>query len=305
MTVPRGDARVWLGIDVGGTKVLAGAVDEGGRVLRTVRLSSRVPGAAELEDVLTEAVETLTADGPVAGVGLAAAGFVDASADVVAFAPHLPWRDDLVRPRLAARWGLPVALDNDATCAVWAEREHGALQGVDHALVVTVGTGIGGGLLLDGRVVRGAGGMAGEFGHARVVPDGRPCPCGLRGCWERYASGSALVEAAGQDFADGPAVTASAEAGDARALGAFESVGTWLGVGLANLVAAFDPRTVVVGGGVAEAGELLLAPARRALARHLVGAARRRVPDVVPSHHGELAGLVGAATLARHRALAG
>lgn len=293
----------WLGIDVGGTKVLAGAVDDGGRVLRTVRLSSRVPDGdvAALEDVLTEAVEALAADGPVAGVGLAAAGFVDASADVVAFAPHLPWRDDPVRPRLAARWGVPVALDNDATCAVWAEVEHGVLVGVDQAVVVTVGTGIGGGLLLDGRVVRGAGGMAGEFGHARVVPDGRACPCGLRGCWERYASGSALVHAAGPTFTDGPAVTDAARAGDPTALAAFEEVGTWLGVGLANLVAAYDPGVVVLGGGAAQAGDLLLAPARRALTDHLVGARHRRVPDVVPARHGELAGVVGAATLVRRR----
>lgn len=291
----------WIGVDVGGSKVLAGVVDDTGTVLRTLRLSSRVaPGdVAALEDVITTAVDRLRSDTPVAGVGLAAAGFVDDAADSVAFAPHLPWRDDPVRPRLAARWGVPVALENDATCAAWAEVEHGVLAGVDHAVVVTVGTGIGGGLVVDGRVVRGAGGMAGEFGHTRVVPDGRPCPCGLRGCWERYASGTALLLEAGRAYADGPAITAAARRGDPEALAAYEAVGTWLGIGVAGLAATLDPRVVVVGGGVSAAGDLLLEPARRSLVTHLVGAGHRRAPDLVLARHGELAGVVGAAALVR------
>lgn len=291
----------WIGLDVGGTKVLAGVVDDDGTVLRTIRLSSRVaPGDVQaLEDVLTTAVERLRSDGPVDGVGLAAAGFVDAAGDAVAFAPHLPWRDDPVRPRLAARWGVPVALENDATCAAWAEVEHGVLAGVDHAVLVTVGTGIGGGLVVGGHVVRGAGGMAGEFGHVRVVPDGHACPCGLRGCWERYASGSALLREAGPAYADGPAVTAAARSGDGAALEAFASVGSWLGVGLAGLVATLDPRVVAVGGGVSAAGDLLLLPAREALVTHLVGAGHRRAPELVLARHGELAGVVGAAAVVR------
>lgn len=292
---------VWIGVDVGGTKVLAGVVDADGRVLHTVRLPARTgPGDVEtLEATLTEAVRSAGEGYAVRGVGLAAAGFVDAAGEQVVFAPHLPWRDAPVRRRMAQRWGLPVALENDATCAAWAEVEHGALRGVPHGVVVTVGTGIGGGLVLDGRVVRGAGGMAGEFGHVRLVPDGRPCPCGLTGCWEQYASGTALVRAAGPAYVDGPAVTAAAEQGDPTALAAFAEVGTWLGIGVANLVAALDPEIVVVGGGVARAGELLLAPARQSLTDHLVAARHRRGPRLEVAHHGEQAGVVGAAALVR------
>lgn len=291
----------WVGVDVGGTKVLAGLVDAGGEVLRTVRLPSggRTSTVAALEETLTEAVRLVAADASPLGVGLAAAGFVDVGGDSVVFAPHLPWRDAPVRRRLAERWGLPVALENDATCITWAEVEHGALRGVEQGVVVAVGTGIGGGVVSGGRVVRGATGMAGEFGHARVVPAGRACPCGLEGCWEQYVSGPALVRAAGPAHTDGPAVTAAALAGDASALAAFDEVGTWLGIGVANLVAALDPEVVVVGGGVGRAGELLLEPARRALAGHLVGGAHRQAPKLVQAEFRERAGVIGAAALAR------
>lgn len=291
----------WVGLDVGGTKVLAGFIDETGRVVRSVRLSSRqaADDADALEDVLTRAVDLVCEGDRPEAVGLAAAGFVDSDGERIAFAPHLPWRDDAVRSRLSRRWGLPVALENDATCATWAEVEHGALTGIDQGVLVTVGTGIGGGVVAGGTVVRGVGGMAGEFGHTRVVPDGRPCPCGLRGCWEQYASGTALVARAGASHDRGPGVAESALAGDPDAVAAFEEVGTWLGIGVANLVAVLDPAVVVVGGGVAEAGDLLLAPARRALATHLVGAGHRALPSLVPASHGEHAGAVGAAVLAR------
>lgn len=290
-----------MGVDVGGTKVLAGLVGADGEVLRTVRLPSggRTSTVATLEETLTEAVRLVSQDASPLGVGVAAAGFVDVRGESVAFAPHLPWRDAPVRQRLAERWGLPVALENDATCATWAEVEHGALRGVEQGVVVAVGTGIGGGVVSGGRVVRGATGMAGEFGHARVVPDGRRCPCGLSGCWEQYVSGPALLRAAGPGHADGPAVTSAAQAGDSAALAAFAEVGTWLGIGVANLVAALDPEVVVVGGGVGRAGELLLQPARRALAEHLVGGAHRQPPAVVPARFREQAGVIGAAALAR------
>ncbi|QCX27149.1 ROK family protein [Nocardioides jishulii] len=291
----------WVGIDVGGTKVLAGRVDAAGRVARVVRLPSGGPSAPVelLEQTLTEALARVCAGATPTGVGVAAAGLVDAVGEVVSFAPHLPWRDADVRTRLSARWGVPVALENDATCAVWAEVEHGALVGVSDALMVALGTGIGGGLVVGGHVVRGAGGMAGEFGHMQVVPDGRPCPCGLTGCWERYCSGSALAMAAGPRFGSGPAITDAARADDEGALAAFDEVGRWLGVGVANLVAAVDPSVVVIGGGVSAADDLLLVPAARALRTHLVAAADRRLPELVVAHHAENAGVVGAAVLAR------
>lgn len=310
---------VWVGVDVGGTKVLAGVVEEDGSVPTTVERATpgRLGPERELEDVLTDAVLAAADGRHLAGVGLAAAGFVDRTGDRVAFAPHLPWRDAPVRERLSERWQAPVALENDATCAMLAELELGAARGTSSAVLVTVGTGIGGGLGLDGRVVRGAQGMAGEYGHMTVVPDGRSCECGGVGCWEQYCSGRALVRAAraGLDQGGstsvlatwrddvsqvtGPLVTRAAQAGDPVACAAFAEVGEWLGRGLVNLVAALDPERVVVGGGVSRAGDLLLSPARRTLAAHLVGGAHRTVPEVVAARFGPSAGLVGAVVLAR------
>ena len=296
-------APVVVGVDVGGTKVLAGVVDDTGRVLRTTTrvTPGRTSSIEQLEDVLTDAVHAAADGAPIAAVGLAAAGFVDTFGERVMFAPHLPWRDAPVRSRLARRWGVPVALDNDATCAGLAEHQYGAARGADSAVVVTVGTGIGGALVIGGQVVRGASGMAGEYGHMTVVPDGLPCECGGRGCWEQYVSGRALLrEAYGGDPAqtDGARVTEAAQQGESAAVRAFDEVGTWLGRGLANLVAAVDPARIVVGGGVSLAGELLLAPARTALAAHLVGAAHRPLPPVVLAEWGPQAGMVGAAALA-------
>jgi glucokinase len=175
-------------------------------------------------------VREVVGEGELAAVGVAAAGFVDATGEKVRFAPHLPWLDEPVRARLEDRWGVPVLLENDATAAAHAEATYGAARGVADALVVTMGTGIGGGIILGGRLHRGWNGMAGEFGHMQVVPDGLPCECGNRGCWEQYSSGGALVRFA----QDG------------------------MGFGLANLVAAFDPECIVVVGGVSAAGDKLL-----------------------------------------------
>ncbi len=320
----------WVGVDVGGSKVLAGvlavppgpagsgAADDGvtRRVERTT--PARAVTAAVVEDLLVEAVLEVAGDTPLAGVGVAAAGFVDAAGERVVFAPHLPWRGEDVRARLAARWGVPVVLENDATAAAYGESVLGAAVGQDPALLVTLGTGIGAGLLVDGRLVRGRNGMAGEFGHMQVVPDGHACPCGGRGCWEQYASGRALErfaraaavstrsplwEGSGGDpeRITGVVLAAAAAEGDPVALRAFASVGEWLGVGLAGIVGGLDPAVVLIGGGVSRAGDLLLEPARAALARTLVGAAHREVPPVLPTALGADAGLVGAALLARAR----
>ena len=307
---------VVVGVDVGGTKVLAGVVDENGGVVRTVRVATpgRVAAVEAVEDAIVSAVTSVAGEAPLSAVGLAAAGFV--SGDRVAFAPHLPWRGEPVRDRLEARLGVPLMLDNDANCAAHAEAAYGAGRGARSMVLVTLGTGIGGALLLDGRVWRGATGMAGEFGHMQVVPDGLACECGRRGCWEQYSSGNALVRHVRSRMASeptmlvdlcegdpsrlsGPMVTAAAEDGDLVARAAFTAIGEWLGVGLANLVAAFDPELLVVGGGVAEAGERLVEPAREALARSLVGGEYRDVPPLRAAALGPAAGLVGAAALAR------
>ncbi len=308
---------LYIGVDVGGTKVLAGEVTRAGTVVRTALRSTpgRRVSVAAVEDALTEAVLDVAGGRRIAGVGLAAAGFVDAAGERVMFAPHLPWAGEQVRERLSRRWGAPVALDNDANCAAVAETAFGTARGVGSALMITLGTGIGGSIVLGGHVVRGAQGMAGEFGHLRLVPDGRPCECGMAGCWEQYCSGNALLRhvraGRGPDRGplaeplSGPMITAAAEAGDPLAREAFAVVGDWLGVGLGGLTSAFDPELVVVGGGASAAGDLLLDPARSALARTVVGAGHRTTPRLVTAGLGPEAGLIGAALLARSARWAG
>ena len=204
------------------------------------------------------------------------------------FAPHLSWRHEPLRGRAPAAHPPPIFVDNDANAAAWAEWRFGAAQGESHVLMVTLGTGIGGALLMDGEVLRGRFGIAGEFGHMQVVPGGQRCECGNRGCWEQYASGNALVREArslmsanspmasdllehvGGDPANltGPLITEAARAGDQTAIELLAEIGQWLGVGIANLAAAFDPGIFVIGGGVSAAGDLLLEPARERFRKH-------------------------------------
>lgn len=312
------DAPVVVGVDVGGTKVLAGVVTADGSVRDLTRGTTpgRLATPESVEETLAAVVARVADGRPLAAVGVAAAGLVDAAGSRVVFAPHLPWRGEDVRTRLMSRVGAPVLLDNDATCAAHAEATYGAGRDDSSMVLVTLGTGIGGAFVLGGRVWRGASGMAGEFGHMQVVPDGAACECGRRGCWEQYSSGNALVRDARSrlgavptvlselcdgdpDRLTGPMVTAAAADGDLVARAAFTRIGEWLGVGLANLVAALDPALLVVGGGVSEAGDRLLDPARDALARSLVGAGHRVVPPVARAALGSEAGLIGAAALAR------
>ncbi len=317
-----------IGVDIGGTKVLAAAVDGTGRVLDTEATATptatpaatpaatpgATPGAgsgpegataAEVEDALVDVVGRLLAVYGRCPVGVAAAGFVDRDAQRVRFAPHLPWRDEPLSQRLgerlAGRIHGDVLIDNDATAALWAEARFGVARQARDAVMITLGTGIGGGLLVHGSLHRGANGMAGEFGHMQVVPEGRPCQCGRRGCWEQYCSGRALTRAAREAGSDlvGPALTTAAHHGDEVAIAAYSEVGHWLGVGVANLVAAFDPELVAVGGGVSAAAELLLEPARSALGQSLVGAGFRDLPRLSGAELGPLAGVVGIADLAR------
>lgn len=309
-----------IGVDVGGTKVIAGVVGERGETLSIAHRGTpgRSVDARHLEDTVVEVVQEVSGGRPLLGVGIAAAGFVDVTRERVMFAPHLPWRGEPVRERLQERLSAPVVLDNDANCAALAEATYGAGQGADPMLMITLGTGIGGAVVLRGEVMRGAHGMAGEFGHMRVVPDGRPCQCGRSGCWEQYCSGNALeryvrsrigvdstvlVDACdgNPDALTGPMVTAAADEGDLVAREAFRVVGEQLGLGVANLVAALDPEVVVVGGGLSAAGDRLVEPARIALARSLVGSGHRVVPPLVVAGLGPEAGVVGAAELVRQR----
>jgi glucokinase len=289
---------------VGGTKILAGVVANDGAVVDVVR--SRTPGRADppevVERALVETVTKLRVEHDVDAIGVGAAGFVGLDG-VVRFAPHVVWRDEPLAANLERRLGLPVYVDNDANVTALAELRYGAAAGCREVLVLTFGTGIGGAIVMDGAVRRGSQGLAGEFGHMQVVPDGLLCPCGHRGCWEQYASGTALVRAAIEAGAPqevtGPDVTAAATSGVSWGEAAFAEVGRWLGTGLAGLVAGLDPEVVVIGGGLSAAGDLLLDPARAALVDRLPGRRHRTVPEVVAAACGPEAGMIGAATLAR------
>lgn len=304
-----------IGVDVGGTKIAAGVVD-GGRVVAKVRRDTPASTGDATAVAILEVVEELRAGHDVAAVGIGVPGLVDAARDDVLLVPNLVWPREPLAGLVAATTGLPTVLENDGNAAAWAEHRYGAAAGFDDVLLVTVGTGIGGGLVLAGRLHRGSNGTAAEVGHLRVVPGGLPCGCGIRGCWEAYGSGGAMTRRARSAVAagdadgsllaamardrdlDGPLVTAAALAGDDLAVRLLAGTGAWLGQGLASLVAVLDPAVVVVGGGLSDAGDLVLGPLREALATHLTGASARPAPPVVPAALGNDAGVVGAADLA-------
>jgi glucokinase len=294
-----------VGVDVGGTKVAAVLVDVTGTIVRRARAETESSQYPSMVAGIVAAVRDVSAGEPIGAVGLAIAGNVAADGSHVLFSPHLPLAGEPLAADLQSQLGVPVVLDNDANGAAWAEHETGAGRGTSELLFVALGTGLGAGLVIRDELYRGAQGFAGEAGHVTVVVDGRQCPCGARGCWERYASGTALVaeylERGGDPEIGGPGITAAAQAGDPTAVAALVEVGHWLGRGLASLVAVLDPARIVVGGGVSEAGDLLLDPARQALAASVTGGGRRPLPPVVGAELGNEAGVVGAAMLARRR----
>lgn len=288
-------------------------MDSEGRVVAEHRLPTPRGGAAVLE-VLATAVGAL---GPATSVGLGVPGLVDTEG-VLRFAPNLPGVVDLdVGGALRSRFpGVVVRVDNDATCAGWGEAQVGAARGAPDAVLVTLGTGVGGGLIANGRVVRGAHGFGGEIGHMVVDPHGPPCPCGQRGCWERFASGSGLgslareaaavhplgrmAELAGGDpeSVRGEHATAAAAEGDREAVAVMATFGRWVALGLASLANIFDPQLFVLGGGLVEAGEILLAPVRDAFTGMVLAGAHRPAIAIVAAALGEHAGAIGAALLA-------
>jgi glucokinase len=308
-----------IGVDIGGTKVAAGVVDEQGRVLSKVRRRTPSYDPGNIADIVAEVVAQLSAGADVASVGIGAAGFIDAARATILFAPNLAWRNTPLRDEIAARVAVPVVIENDANAAAWGEYRFGAGEQQPDVVVLTIGTGIGAGLVLDGALHRGRFGIAGEPGHLRVVPGGRLCGCGNRGCLEQYCSGTALVRAAREvaterpgdaqrllelaggdpENIDGPVVTKAAQEGDPAAVDCFAEIGRWLGQGLADLSAILDPGRYVVGGGVGEAGELLLSAGRESFATAITGRGYRPLADVVPASLGADAGLIGAADLSR------
>lgn len=308
-----------IGVDIGGTKVMAALVDTEGKIVRTLRRATPGRDVAQVEDTITEVVTELSAGEDVCAVGIGAAGFVDAAQATVLFSPHLAWRREPLKQKLADRLSRPVLVDNDANAAAWAEYRFGAVQGEARTLCITLGTGIGGGLVMDGRLERGVNGMAGEFGHMIIVPEGHRCECGNRGCWEQYASGNALGREARElatsgspvtvDLLDraggrieniiGPLVADAARDGDRVAAELIHDMGRWLGLGMANLAAALDPGAFVIGGGVSAAGDLFIESTRDAFGRALTGRGFRPLPRIELAQLGPEAGVIGIADLAR------
>lgn len=305
-----------MGLDVGGTKILGGLVDERGRIAEEVRRSSH---PAEWPDVALAVVAELLSDppGPVRAVGLAVAAWVEYPSGRLAYAPNLVITDRDLVGEIENRFSVSAGVDNDASAAAWAEFTYGAGAALQNMLMLTVGTGIGGGAVLEGRLYRGARGFAAEFGHMPVSMDGPACPCGARGCLEAVASGralgrlareqagrgSAILDLAGGDPAmiTGELVGKLALKGDAESLDLVAQLGRNLGVGVAGLAKAFDPQAIVVGGGVAELGDILLEPARAELLARYEG--QVDPPDLVAAALGNKAGVVGSANLALQKTL--
>ncbi len=305
-----------IGVDIGGTTIVGAVVDPQGQLI--TRCATGTPSRPQdVVPVVCELIARLRQDRDVAAVGLAAAGFVDAAGDTVLFAKHIGWVDEPLKRRVQHVVGLPVVVENDANAAAWGEARFGGGRGEHCVVCVTVGTGIGGGIVVDGELFRGSAGVAAELGHLCVVPDGLLCGCGGHGCWEMYGSGTALVRearrhaAAGSpltkglitsagsvDAIRGPLVTSAALSGDPGAIELLARLGDWIGRGLASLAAVLDPNCFVVGGGVADAGELLLGPARAAFERNLSGRRYRPRIRTVGAVLGNDAGVIGVSNLA-------
>lgn len=309
-----------IGIDVGGTKILGGVVDKSGAVLATARTDTPRQGGKVLTQAIADIARELLDQHEAASVGVSAAGFVSSDRKTILATPNIAdWNGVNLDYELTTLIGLPVIIENDANAAAWGEAKFGAGRNQDHMIMLTVGTGIGGGIVVNGALYRGAFGIAAEFGHIRVVPDGHLCGCGARGCFEQYASGIALLRHAREAINASPeiarnllsrgdgtvagltgsAITDAARDGDPVALEAFTTTGQWLGAGIASLSVILNPACVVIGGGVIDAGEILLKPTREALERTMPFAGKHPYPEIIAAQLGNKAGLVGVADLAR------
>ncbi len=305
-----------VGIDIGGTKIAGGVVDAEGRIVEKLRVATPTD-TASLADAVVDMARHFSQNHEVAAVGVAAAGFIDRDRAVVLHAPNIAWRDEPLKAALASRIDVPVTIENDANAAGWGEFRFGAGRDVDNMTMLTMGTGVGGAVVIDGTLLVGGHGIAGELGHIRFIRDGRPCGCGQNGCLEQYASGRALQREA-QEIADdetgigaglaelrretgglkGPAISRLVLAGDAGAIEAIRRVATALGEACGGFQAVLDPELFVIGGGVAGLGEDLLVPMREAYRTALPGYGERPVAEFAIAQLGNDAGLIGVADLA-------
>ncbi|MFE7844635.1 ROK family glucokinase [Microbacterium sp. NPDC057407] len=304
-----------VGIDIGGTKIAGGVVDSDGRIVEKLRVDTPVD-TRQLSDAVIDMARHFAAGHDIAAVGVAAAGFVDRDRATIIHAPNIAWRNEPLKATLEAGIDVPVSIENDANAAGWAEFRFGAGRDVDNMVMLTMGTGVGGAIVLDGELFRGGHGIAAELGHTRFTRDGLPCGCGQNGCLEQYASGRALQREAGaiadaggigaalaalraeKGSISGPAVSRLVLAGDPGAIEALRRVATALGEACGGFQAVLDPELFVIGGGVAQLGEDLLAPVRLAYETSLPGYGDRPVAEFAIAQLVNDAGLIGAADLA-------
>ena len=307
-----------IGLDIGGTKISGCVIDGNGAILAKGRRDTPATDPAAIIKEAASLTRELSCEHKIDAVGVACAAFIDRSWSTIYFSPNLAWRDEPFQQRLRSALHLPVILENDANAAAWGEFSFGAAVGAGNMVMVTVGTGIGGGVVVDGVLMHGAFGVAAELGHMRVVPGGIRCGCGNRGCWEMYGSGTAMVREAREVVASGtplaarlselcggnpaelsgPDVTRAAGEGDPAAVDLLAELGVWVGEGLASVAAILDPELVVLGGGVSEAGALLIDPALAAFRRQLTGRGHRPEARFALAKLGNDAGMIGAADLA-------
>lgn len=298
-----------LGLDIGGTKIAGARVTPLGEVVAHASRPTTPDNPEGILDALEEIFQELGGQDVLPVVGVAVAAFLDRDRETLFFSPNISWQKFPLKAAVETRLGVPVVLENDANAAGWGEFRFGAGRDVQSMIMLTIGTGVGGALVDDGRLMVGGFGMAAELGHIIIEPGGRLCGCGNYGCLEQYASGTALMRDARERLGDKSltqsALTELLVEGDRHALDALEGVARAMGRGIASLVAVTDPELIVIGGGVASAGDLLLAPLRESFLDTYGAGAKRPVATIAVATMGNTAGVVGAADLARAQRASG
>jgi len=307
-----------VGIDIGGTKIAGALVDEQGNIIRESRVPTPAQDADAIADAVVELIRELSDGIEVVAAGVAAAGFVDAPRANIVYSPNLPWRNEPLKAKIQSRVDMPVFIENDANAAGWAEYRFGAGAGSKHVVMLTIGTGVGGAVIVDGNLLRGGFGLGAELGHFPLNGGTLLCGCGQRGCVEPYGSGTALLNSAKHLVESGDPKGArladlANEAGELTGMQVYQAIterdpgavelltnlGTLLGRAVAAICAVLDPEVVIIGGGVSAAGDLLLDPIRESYLKHLPAVAFRPHLRFAIAQFVNDAGVVGAADLAR------
>ena len=306
-----------IGIDIGGTKISAGVVDSSGNLIDSSRISTPTEGGKELILAVINLIKELKEKHEIKGIGISIAALISSDYGTIVGAPNIANLSKLnFVNEIKAEFKLPIVVENDANSAIWAEFKFGNAKGLNPVMFFIIGTGVGGGLVIDGKLFKGANGIGAEFGHMCVVPNGLLCGCGSKGCIEQYASGGALIRYANEAIIDNPqgsetllsfgegkltgsGLTKAAKAGNELALAAFNKQADWLGLACASYSLIIDPEAIIIGGGVADAGELFLAPVREAMRKYMPFAESHVPPKIIAAKFGNDAGLIGAADLVR------